>query len=157
MAAFIEHRTTQDSAISNNCQVKWKLVRRSLMKRIKKGFSAWSSHKHTRLHPLVLSGPPLLPPLSSHLTLVSMVTQNPSAAVRPVKCSAISSLPCSFEPTKLSGETKNKQTKTKADLSSLSFPDAVLILWAHKISSFLYLIAQPYLPWREARKEVKGI
>lgn len=99
MAAFIEHRTTQDSAVSNNCQVKWKLVRRSLMKRIKKGFSAWSSHKHTRLHPLVLSGPPLLPPLSSHLTLVSMVTQNPLAAVRPVKCSAISSLPCSFEPT----------------------------------------------------------
>ena len=72
MAAFIEQSTTQDLAVSNNCQVKWKLVR-SLIKSIKKGFSAWSSHKHTRLHPSVFSSPPLLPPLSSHLTLVSMV------------------------------------------------------------------------------------
>ena len=64
-------------------------------------------------------------------------------------------LSCSFEPTELSGDQQKK--KKKGDLSSLSFPNAVLILWAHKISAFLYLITQTYLPQREARKEVKGI
>lgn len=39
------------------------------------------------------------PPSKLPPDMVSMVMQNPSAAVRPVKCSAISSLPCPFEPT----------------------------------------------------------
>ena len=49
--------------------------------------------------PLAVQWSSSAPPPSSRLTLVSMVMQNPSAAVRPVKCSAISSLPCPFEPT----------------------------------------------------------